>query len=133
MKFIDLFIELRDFCYVRAKKKYDDKYAKNEHKFYLKVLFTPYYMAILVILSGLINKSGSNLNFVQDDFMNVIIVMTPLVVIYILVFNFICSKTEAIPIDKKMEEGKYKKLVRKSNLVLIVGIMLFLLVPFLFL
>ena len=121
-----------DFCYVRAQKKYDDKYAKNEHKFYLKVLFAPYYMSILVILSVLINRSGSNLSFVQNDFINVIIVMTPVVVIYILAFNFVYSKTESVPIDKEMEEGKYKKLVRKSNLVLIVGVMLFSLAPFIF-
>lgn len=131
MKLMELFVDLRDFCYIRARKKYDERYAEKEHKFYLKVLLAPYYMALLVVFSLLVHKSGNNLNFVEDDSMNIVVVMTPLVVIYIIIFNYIYSKTKTIPIDKEMEEKKYKNLTLKSNIVLISGILLFVLAPFL--
>jgi quinol-cytochrome oxidoreductase complex cytochrome b subunit len=130
MKFIDLYIELRDFCYVRSHKRYGDKYAKSEHKFDLKVLFSPYYMAILIIISGLINKSGGNLNFVENNFINTIIVMSPVVIVYNWLFNFIYSKAVEISIDKEMDDRKYQTLARKSTVIFIIGLLLFFLTPF---
>lgn len=127
-----LFSELRDFFFVRARKKHNEAYAEKEHKFDLKVLFFPYYMFILLVVSFAIYKSGGNLNFVENNLINTIIVMTPLVIVYNWFFNFIYSKAEDIPIDKEMNNHKYKTLSRKSVAILIIGLLSFLLIPILF-
>ncbi len=127
-----LFVDLRDFCYVRAQKKHNEKYAENEHKFDLKILFAPYYMIVPLILSFYIHKSGNNLNLVENNLMNILIVVTPLIIIYNLIFNFFYAKTKTVPIDREMNEEKYKKLTWESNLVLILGLLLFVSIPFLF-
>lgn len=132
MTMMELFVDLRDFCYVRARKKYNEKYAESEHKLDLKILFAPYYMIIPLVLSFYIHKSENNLNFVENNLMNTIIVVAPLVIIYNLVFNFFYSKTKTVPIDKEMKEEKYKKLTWKSNILLITGLVLFISTPFLF-
>jgi len=89
-------------------------------------------MVVPLILSFYIHKSGNNLNLVENNLMNIIIVVTPLIIIYNLIFNFFYAKTKTVPIDREMDEEKYKKLTRESNLVLISGLLLFVSIPFLF-
>ena len=127
-----IFAELRDFLFNRARKKHNERYAEKEHKFDLKILFVPYYFAILLVVSFAIYKSGSDLNFVENNLINTIIVMSPVVIVYNWLFNFIYSKALEIPIDKEMDDRKYQTLARKSTIILISGLLLFVLTPFLF-
>ena len=126
-----LFTELRDFFFIRARKKHNEAYAQKVYKFDLKVLFGPYYMSILVIVSFVIYKSGGNLNFVENDLINTIIVVSPLVMVYNWFFNFIYAKAEDIPIDKEMD-NKYKTLSRKCVAIFIIGLLSIFLIPILF-
>jgi hypothetical protein len=129
MKLLKLLADMRDFCYVRAEKKHGVKYAEKEHKFDLKVLFSPYFIAFLTILAILKYKTGIMFNITDIELIQIILVMTPAVILYNIIFNYIYTKLSLFPMDKNMGEKKYKSLSWKSILVLLIGSALVVLIP----
>lgn len=122
-------VDLRDFIFVLLMKHNDEPYAEKEYKFMVKLWCAWFYMAPFMWLAIIQYKLGVDPLFVTDNkYLNLAIPLL-LLIPYNLIFKKIFKWISIFPIDKRMNENKYKHLRNKAFYITIFGIALNSVIP----
>jgi len=122
-------VDLRDFIFVLLIKHNDEPYAEKEYKFIVKLWCAWFYMAPFMWLAIIQYKLGMNALLVTDNkYINLAIPLL-LLIPYNLIFKIIFRWISIFPIDKNMNEIKYRHLRNKSIYIFLFGIVLNSIIP----
>lgn len=120
----------RDFCFVCLKQRNGEKYAEQEYKLLLKILCGAYYMSLFNFRDIFQFKAGIAIPLImKDTILGLLIFGSVFLILYNLLFRCLFNKMSPLPIDKNMQAEKFKFLMRKTIVFVIIGIALMVLIP----
>ncbi len=123
-------VDMRDLCYAMLKKQWGESYAQQGYAFRVMVLHGGYYVALWTIIAILQYKAGIPVSpIVEDNFIIRLICGILAFLPYYFLMKYLLRRIERIPIDKDMSASKYKLLMRRAILTLVISFALFALIP----
>lgn len=113
---------MRDYCYVWLTKRDGQQEAELWYQYQVMALCIAYHFAIVSMIALILNKAGAPPIPIPITLPVKFIVGILLFYPYFIVFKYLFRKAAKYPIDKTMSAEKFKKLRRKTILIVIIGV-----------